>query len=314
MPQTANQPWVARTGLLVFLALLGTQMGVAPVLAGMAPSGIVASSGATTRGGSDAFLAPWLQPVDAPAETPPQPDSSAEFGRVAALTTILNQQGPRSVENLERVSAAEVLNVTLSPEFVIDARAEREAAEVAAAEAARLAAEAAAAEVTTAEAARSAQAVAEVQAEADAAVAAALAADQSDDAAQAAAFEATREAETTAANATATAEAQAAAAAFEATREAEASAAEATVTAEAQAAARAIQKAEASAAAVAAQAEAQVAAAAASKQELTLRVAVLLLSLALLVGGLLVLRFWRNRKEPFVLKASPVSVTSQAHA
>ena len=62
------------------------------------------------------------------------------------------------------------------------------------------------------------------------------------------------------------------------------------------------------------EAEAFAAAAEASKRQLTNRVAMLVIALTVMAGGILGIRFWRNRKEPFVLKAVPVSVTANAHA
>jgi hypothetical protein len=94
-----------------------------------------------------------------------------------------------------------------------------------------------------------------------------------------------------------------------AAREADASAV-ATATADAQAAASAVQAAEAATA----RAEAQAAAVVESNRQFLQRMTILLLSLALLIGGFLGLRFWRNRKEPFVLKAIPGSGTAHAHA
>lgn len=129
-----------------------------------------------------------------------------------------------------------------------------------------------------AEAARSAKAALEAQTASDAAAAAELAAAQQADAEVAA-----RTAQMAAVSATQ--EAQAAA-----TREAEASMA-----------------------AERARADALAAAAEASKRQLASRVAMFVFVLTVLAGGILGLRFWRNRKEPFVLKSIPVSVMANAH-
>jgi hypothetical protein len=293
---------MVRVGVLVLLASLGLQIGEIPILAAVAPYDVDTISSPHIRTQDDVLPVTLRQTADAPVAGPAEPTTDAELGRIAVLTTMLNQQGAQSLGNLERVSSIEVLNRTLRPEFVVDARMERVAAASAASEAAAL------------EATRSAELAAEAQAEADAAVAAALAADQADDEARTltaqAAASATRVAETAAVAATREAET----ATLAATREAEALAAVATRTADAQAAASAIREAEASAAAATALAEAEAAAAAAGSHQFSQRVMMVLLSLALLVGSFLGLRYWRNRKEPFVLKAVPVTVTAQAHA
>jgi hypothetical protein len=316
----------------MLLASLGCQIDVAPALSAMAPAGVFAMSDLAIHDGSNAFPALQRQMTETRTDSSEEPDSAAEPGRIAALTTIVTQQGTRSAGNLERVSSVEVLNLTASPEFVVDTRVERAAAAQAAAEAAAI------------EAARSDEVAAEAQAEADAAVTAALAADQQQDDARAAALAVTQEAETSAAVdaalaadqaddeaevaalvATQEAEASAAVAAalaadqkkdaaqaatVAATRQAEAAAADATATAEAQAASRAVREADAATA----RAEAQTAAAVENNRQFVQRVTILLVSLALLIGGFLCLRFWRNRKEPFVLKANPGSGAAHARA
>jgi hypothetical protein len=299
----AIRRWMARAGVLMLLASLGWQMGVSPVLSAAAPTDVFAVSDRAIRDGRDAHLVSPHQATDTRADERAEPDTGEELGRIAALTTILDRQGSRSAGNLERVSSIEVLNLAVGPEFVVDAREERGAA-----------AQAAAAEAASTEATRSAEAAAEAQVEATAAVAAALAADQVDDEAEVAAVVATQEAKASAAVVAALAadkkDDDAQAAALTATREAEVAASDATATAEAQAAASAVQAAEAATA----KAEAQAESAVESNRQFVQRATMLLLSLALLSGGLLCLRFWRNRKEPFVLKAIPGSETAHAHA
>ncbi len=302
----AIRRWKARAGVLVLLASFGWQMGVTPVLSATAPTDILAASDRVIRDGRDAHLASQRQATDTRTGEPADPDTGEERARIAALTTILDRQGSRSAGNLERVSSIEVLNLAAGPEFVVDAREERAVAEQAA--------QAAAAEAASIEATRSAEAAAEAQVEAKAAVAAALAADEVDDGTEVAAVVATQEAAASAAVAAALAADKkvddAQVAALTATREAEVAASDATATAEALAAASAVQEAEAATA----KAEAQAAAAVESNRQFVQRATVLLLSLALLSGGLLCLRFWRNRKEPFVLKAIPGTGTAHAHA
>lgn len=268
---------LAHAGVLVLLASLGWQMGVTPVLSAAAPADIVAMPELVIRDGLDAHAASQREPTDTRVEDRAQPGTAEELGRIAALTSILDRQGSRSAGNLERVAAIEVINLTASPEFVVDTRQERAAA-------------------------------------AEAAVAAALAADQVDDEAQVAAVVATQEAETSAAVAAALAadrkDDDARAAALAATREAEVAAADATAKAEAQAVASAAQAAEAATA----QAEARAEAAMESNRQFVQRATMLLLALALLGVGMLCLRFWRKRKEPFVLKAIPGSGSVHAHA
>lgn len=351
---------MVRTGLVVLLMWLGVQVGGTPTLAASAPSNAFAAPGAA----SAAFLAPLR---DAQAEHPPEADSAAGPDQIAAITALVNRLGARSAGNLERVSSIEVLNLSVAPAFVVDARENRasEARAASAVEAARSAEAATEAQAATDAAVAAALAADQVQddaraaalaatqeaaaaaavdtalvadqaddeahvaaltatqeadAESDkaAAVAAALAADQVKDEATVAALTATHEAEVSAAVAAALATAQvkdhAQVAALTATYEAQTSAANATATAEAQAAASAIRRAEAAADSARASAEAQTAAAVEHNRQVSQRVTTLLLSLALLLGGFLCFRFWRSRKEPFVLKAQPVSGTTHAHA
>jgi hypothetical protein len=44
------------------------------------------------------------------------------------------------------------------------------------------------------------------------------------------------------------------------------------------------------------------------------RMSTLLIALAPMLGGILGLRLWRSRKEPFVLKASPIGASLSAGA
>ena len=90
-----------------------------------------------------------------------------------------------------------------------------------------------------------------------------------------------------------------------------AQAAAVTATQEAQAAAT--REAEAATAAATARADALAAATEASKRQLSHRVAMLMIALIALAGGILGFRLWRNKKEPFVLKAIPVNLTANAH-
>jgi hypothetical protein len=99
-------------------------------------------------------------------------------------------------------------------------------------------------------------------------------------------------------------------AALAATHTADVTAVRATATAEAQVAARAVREAEAATT----RAEAQTAAAVESNRQLMQRVTALVLTFALLISGFLGVRIWRNRKEPFVLKAMPAGGAVQANA
>ena len=87
----------------------------------------------------------------------------------------------------------------------------------------------------------------------------------------------------------------------------------AAVTATQEARAAATREAEASAAAATARADALAAATEASKRQFSHRVAMLMIALTALAGGILGFRLWRNKKEPFVLKAIPVNLTANAH-
>jgi hypothetical protein len=61
-------------------------------------------------------------------------------------------------------------------------------------------------------------------------------------------------------------------------------------------------------------AEALAAAAVVSNPKMPDRMSFLLIALTPILGGVLGLRIWRSRKEPFVLKANPISASSSARA
>ena len=197
---------------------------------------------------------------------------------MAAMVAVLDRQRTEGAENLERVSAMVVPNLTVRPEFVVDARVERAADVNAAALAAKIAEDKVAA--AEAEVARSIQEASEAQVASDTAATAALAGQQAD------AEAATRASQEAAARAAQDAEE----ATLAATREAEASAAVAT-----------------------ARADALAAAAEASNRQRSKQVLLLLGSVIPLAAGILGIRLWRNRKEPFVLKAIPVNMAAHAH-
>ena len=238
------------------------------------PHAVLAIAGIDAGVGSGVFRAPMRQSTDTP-DPSTETDTADDASRMAAVVAILNQQAVRSAGNLERVSDVVVPNLTLRAEFVVDARAERALAASAAVTAVAVA-------QAEAEAARSAKAALEAQTASDVATAAELAAAQ-----QADTEAATRDAQV---------------AAKVATQEAEA------------AALIEFRKAEASAAATTAKTDALAAAAEASKRQSVYRVSLLFIAFALVLGSVLALRLWRNRKEPFVLKAIPVTVTASAHA
>ena len=292
---------LARAGVLALLVLLGWLLGASPVLSAAAPTDALAVADLAIRDGHDRHPAVQRQGTDTEPGDQAEPATAEALGRIAALTMMLDQQGARSAGNLERVASTEVLNLTAGPEYVVDAREGRAAAS-----------QASAAAAATIEAMRAAEAEAETKA----AVAAALAADQVGDEAEVAAVVATQEAEASAAVAAALAadkkDDDAQVASLAATREAEVAASDATVTAEAEAAASTLQAAETATA----RAEARAEAAVASNRQFVQRATMLSLSLSLLLlsVGFLCLRFWRNRKEPFVLKANPGSGSVHAHA
>ena len=327
---------MARTVVLIFVASLGLQFAAFPALAAPSQYDVPGVSGMAISGGGDALPAAQRQVTDTGVDDPAGSGAAPDSGRLAALTVIVHQLDARSAGNLAKVSAIEVPNLSSRPEFVVDAREQR------------FAAERAAADFAAAEATRSAAAVAEAQAQVDAAVAAALAVDQVNDDAEVAALKAKHEAESAAAVAAALATDQAdddaevaaltathvaaaqdqvdaavtaalaadqkaddaQAAVIAATREAETASAEATATAEARAAASALRAAEEATS----RAEGQAAAAMESHRQFVQRLTMVAMTLSLLTAGLLCLKVWRNRKEPFVLKAVPVSETAHVHA
>ena len=279
---------VARYGAIATFVVLIQMVNVASVMG--APGPVASLSGASVGEGTEVLPAPLRQSTTEAADLEMPTDSGAESegSRISAIVAVVNRQGIQGAESLQRVSAIAVPNLVPEPEFVVDARVERAAEANAAATATAVAA---------ADVALSVQATVEAQAASDASAAAALAVAQQVEADAAASA-------AVAADATATARAEAteAAIAMAAARETQAAAVAAT------------REAEASVAAATARADALAAAAEASKRQFTNRVSLLLIALIPMVGGVLGLRFWRNRKEPFVLKAIPVSVNASAHA
>ena len=243
--------------------------------------------------GSETLHAPLRQSTTDAADLDPQANSGAtsEASDMAAVVAVLNRQGVQGPLNLQRVSAVPVANLATEPQLVVDARAKRAAeAEAAAAELALTVQ--ATVEAQEAEAARKAAALAAVQkAEAESA------------ALTTAAAIATETARASAAETAALAAKQEAAAALAAKQETAAILA-------------AKQEAEIRAAEVAAtkDAEALAAAAVESNPKMPDRMSSLLIALTLMLGAVLGFRLWRSRKEPFVLKANPISAGSSARA
>jgi hypothetical protein len=245
-----------------------------------APGPIAFLSGASVGvpGQNEALWAPLRQSTSnaADLETPQDSDTTLEANSLAAMLAVVNRQGIQGAENLQRVSAIAVPNLTTKPQLVVDARAMR-------------AAEADAAAVAATEVALSVQATVEAQAVQADSTAVALAAVQAAEAE--AATSATAAAE---ASAIARATTSEIAAAMSATREARADAA-ATATATAKARALA-------------------AAAVVSEPRFPDPKSSLLIALMPLLGGLLGFRLWQIKKEPFVLKAAPASAHARASA
>jgi hypothetical protein len=272
------RPRVARFGTAAVFSVMVLLVSITPVLATVGSDPVLSGTGV--------LRAQSAEPQDIPSTA----GATGEASRMAAMVAVLNRQGMEGVKNLERVSAMAVPNLTVRPEFVVDTRLER-AAE---ANAAAIAAEVSEAKVAAAEAgaARSMREATEAQVVSDTAAAAALAGQQAD---AAAATRASQEAAERAAQ-------DARAAAERAAQDART------------AALAAAREAEASAAVATAQADALAAAAEASNRQRSKQVLLLLGTLILLAGGVLGFRLWRNRKEPFVLKAIPVTMAAHAHA
>jgi hypothetical protein len=211
---------------------------------------------------------------------------------MADIVAVVNRQGVQGAEALKRVSAVPVSNLVAEPVLVVDARAKR----------------AAEAETAAAEIALTVQATVEAQEAEAASKAAALAAAQKAEAEAAssttAAAIATETARASAAEAAALAAKQEAAAALAAKQEAAAILA-------------AKQESEIRAAELAAttrNAQALAAAAVESNPKMPDRMSSLLIALTPMLGAVLGFRLWRSRKEPFVLKANPISASSSARA
>ena len=260
-------------------------------------SAIGAPSLATSQMGAgderEALRAPLRQSTTEAADLEPPTNSgvTSDASRMAAIVAVVKRQGVQGPLNLRRGSAVAVSNQVAEPALVVDARAKRVAEAEAAAAAIALTVQAAV-EAEEAEAARKVAALAAVQeAEADAAASAMAAA------------VATETARASAAEAAALAAKQEAAAALAAKQEAAA-----VLSAKQEAGVRAAE--------VAATRNAQTVAAAAvvSNPKMPDRMSTLLIALTLMLGGILGLRLWRSRKEPFVLKANPIGASSSAGA
>jgi hypothetical protein len=297
--QTSSRlPVVGRTtarcgAITTFIALT---LIVTTLSAMAAPIPTASQTGASVGAGdgTEAFLAPLRQSTTdaADSESPTNSGATSEASDMAAIVAVLNRQGVQGPLNLQRVSAVPVANLATEPELVVDARTKR----------------AAEAEAAASELALTVQATVEAQEAEAARKAAALAAVQKAEAESAASI-------TAAAIATETARASAAeAAALTAKQEAAAALAAKQETA---AILAAKQEAEVRAAEVAAttrNAQALAAAAVESNPKMPDRMSSLLIAFTLILGAVLGFRLWRSRKEPFVLKANPISASSSARA
>ena len=287
--QTSSRlPVVGRTtarcgAITTFIALT---LIVTTLSAMAAPIPTASQTGASVGAGdgTEAFLAPLRQSTTDAVDSEPPTTSGAtsEASDMAAIVAVLNRQGVQGPLNLQRVSAVPVANLAREPELVVDARTKR----------------AAEAEAAAAELALTVQATVEAQEAEAARKAAALAAVQKAESESAASI-------TAAAIATETARASAAEAAALAAKQ------------ETAAILAAKQEAEVRAAEVAAttrNAQALAAAAVESNPKMPDRMSSLLIAFTLMLGAVLGFRLWRSRKEPFVLKANPISASASARA